>query len=238
MPTGDQAPGAQNGTAKHEAQRWACVPHNNGLQLTRGAWSWGILSCRLLARRAGFGCEALVKVGPLQLNRVLGTHAGLSSATCRSRACSPHGTHRRAPRLMAMAASRRARHSRRSHRQRRKWRVAVAPGAAVLAADALSAEPGPGGQASLFAVLGAGPSGSGCFRQRQQAPERSRLALRSASRTERQRQRGVTGCKAAAGAQQGDAADEGRLELVHTPLSAVGHTGSVARRSRRLAPRS
>ena len=79
---------------------------------------------------------------------------------------------------------------------------------------------------------------TGCFRQRQQAPERCRLALRSASCTERQRQRGVTGCRAAAGAQQGDAADEGRMELVHTPLSAVGQTGSVARRSRRLAPRS
>ena len=64
------------------------------------------------------------------------------------------------------------------------------------------------------------PAGTGCFRQRQQAPERSRLALRSASRTQRQRQRGATECKAAAGAQQGLAADKGRLELGHTLLSA------------------
>ena len=75
------------------------------------------------------------------------------------------------------------------------------------------------GRCAARLQAGAGPPTS-CFRQRQQAPERRRLALRSPSRGERQRQRGATGCKAATGVQQGDAADEGRLELVHTLLSA------------------
>ncbi len=41
--------------------RRVAAEFNNRLQLTRGAWCWGILSCRL------GGGEALVEVGPLQL---------------------------------------------------------------------------------------------------------------------------------------------------------------------------
>ena len=63
-----EPPSYRNG---HENWVEGSVPQNKGLQLTRGAWSWGILPCRPLAR-AGFGCEALVKVGPLQLKPSVG----------------------------------------------------------------------------------------------------------------------------------------------------------------------